>query len=273
MARGVPHQRRLLAVLAHPDDETLGLGGTLAKYADDGVDTYLLTATRGQQGWPGEPDARPTPQALGQLREKELRAAAAELGVAELTVLDYMDGELSQADPTEIVPRLAAAIRRLRPQVVVTFPPDGVSGHPDHMAISQFTTAAVIAAASPLTAAPGPTHQVSKLYYRVMTQDDMDAYVNAFGGLAMEVDGQPRAGMAWPAWAITAEVDARPYWEQVWTAAQAHRSQLPPDGRLDRVTPQQHAELWGRQRFYRVFSLVGGDGAPETDLFAGVPRC
>src|SRR4029453_12612524 len=96
-----PH--RLMCILAHPDDESLGFGGLLAHYAHAGVATYLITATRGERGWLGEQAADPGAETLGRMRERELLAAAAILGVRETTFLDYMDGDLDQADPGEII--------------------------------------------------------------------------------------------------------------------------------------------------------------------------
>lgn len=89
-------QRRLLAVLAHPDDESLAIGPTLAKYAATGVETYLVTATRGERGWLGATSAYPGPTALGQLRQQELVAAAATLGLTEVNFLGYCDGEVDR---------------------------------------------------------------------------------------------------------------------------------------------------------------------------------
>ena len=85
---------KLLAVLAHPDDESLGNGGVLAKYADEGVEVYLVTATRGERGWFGRPEDYPGPAALGEIRERELLEAADILGIREVSFLDYRDGEL-----------------------------------------------------------------------------------------------------------------------------------------------------------------------------------
>ena len=94
---------RLMAVLAHPDDESLGFGGTLAKYASEGVDVSVLTATRGDagryRGHPQEHEAHPGASALAEIREGELRAAAAVLGVRELVLLDYHDQQLDSAAP------------------------------------------------------------------------------------------------------------------------------------------------------------------------------
>ena len=125
-------QRKLMGVLAHPDDESLGAGGILAKYAAEGVATSLVMATRGERGWTGAPQENPGLTALGHLRTTELHAAAQVLGIGYLSFLDYLDGELDQAEPALIINRIAAELRRVRPQVVVTFGPDGGYGHPDH---------------------------------------------------------------------------------------------------------------------------------------------
>ena len=144
-------KRRLMAVLAHPDDESLGVGGTLAKYASEGVDVCLVTATRGDagrfRGYRSGEDGHPGPAAVASTREGELRAAAAVLGLREVSVLGHRDAQLDRADPREVVGQIVADVRKFRPDVVVTFGPDGAYGHPDHIAISQFTTAAMVAAA------------------------------------------------------------------------------------------------------------------------------
>src|SRR3974377_1033561 len=116
---------KLLCVLAHPDDESLGTGGLLAKYAAEGVETYLITATRGEHGWWGEAADYPGQGGLGRIREAELRAAAEALHLREVHFLDYVDGELDQAEPRAAVSQIAAQLRRIRPDVVVTFGPDG----------------------------------------------------------------------------------------------------------------------------------------------------
>src|SRR5512142_497609 len=155
---------RLMCLFAHPDDETLSAGGILAKYAAEGVETYVICATRGERGWGGKSkETYPGPAALGKIREAELRAAAGVLGVREVIFLDYIDGDLDKASPGEAIARIAAHLRRVRPQVVVTADPQGWYGHPDHIAMTQFTLGALVQAAA---GAPGqPPHQVSKLYY------------------------------------------------------------------------------------------------------------
>jgi LmbE family N-acetylglucosaminyl deacetylase len=263
---------RLLCVLAHPDDESMGTGGLLARYAAEGVATYLVCATRGERGWFGAPDAYPGPSVLGRAREAELRAAAATLGLREVTFMGYLDGELDHADAAEATAQIVAALRRIRPQVVVTFDPAGVYGHPDHIAISQLTTGAVVAAADPsyAAAADAPAHRVAKLYYLAPDQDVMAAFSAAFGELGMEVDGQTRSTPGWPAWAITTRIDAHAHWRTVWSAVACHRSQLPEYERLAGLPDELHARLWGMQTLYRALSLVNGGRAAEGDLFAGL---
>src|SRR5262245_26248185 len=113
---------KLMAVFAHPDDESLGVGGTLAKYAEEGIEIALLTATRGERGrfrgHPTEDPAHPGPRELGRIREQELRGAAAALGIRDLAFLDYEDQHLDRAVATEAVGHIVAHLRRVRPQVV-----------------------------------------------------------------------------------------------------------------------------------------------------------
>jgi LmbE family N-acetylglucosaminyl deacetylase len=267
----------LMAVLAHPDDESLGFGGTLVKYAAAGIETFLVTATRGESGrYRGQRDGgHPGPVALGHIREAELRAAASVLGVRELSFLGYHDQLLDQADPREAAGRIVAHLRRIRPQVVITFGPDGAYGHPDHIAISQLTTAAVVAAADPSFTVdadggnPSP-HAVSKLYYLAWPESTWAAYQGAFRTLISSVDGIDRQAVPWPDWAITTVIDTRDHWSTVWQAVSCHESQIAAYERLKDLLPRHHEALWGWQWFYRAFSLVNGGRQRETDLFDGL---
>jgi LmbE family N-acetylglucosaminyl deacetylase len=259
---------RLMAVLAHPDDESLGFGGTLAQCAAEGIETCLVTATRGEAGRFGDGTSHPGPEALGRIREAELRAAAAELQIGDVRLLGYADGGLDRADPDEVISRIAAEIRRFRPHVVVTFAGDGAYGHPDHIAISQFATAAVVRAAQP---EPGAEpHTVAKLYWAAWRRDKWAAYEAAFRHLASTVDGVTREGNIWPDWAVTTVVDTSAQWTRVWRAVLCHESQLAIYGKLGDLPEKHHRALWGTQEFYRVFSQVNGGRAPETDLFEGL---
>jgi len=269
---------RLMAVLAHPDDESLGLGGTLCRCAEQGVETYLLTATLGQAGRyrglsPGA-EGHPGPEALGRIRERELRAAAAVLGIREVALLGYEDQRVDQVDPRAAVERIAAHLRRVRPQVVVTFEPDGAYGHPDHIAIYQFTTTATVHAADATKRVGGEesaaAHAVSKLYYLAWPEGPMAAYQAAFRSLVSVVDGVERKPPPWPDWALTTVIDTRSCWETVWRAVSCHESQITAYERLRHLGPEHHEKLWGWQSFYRAFSTVNGGRAREADLFEGL---
>src|SRR5579864_2902595 len=137
------NELKLMCVLAHPDDESLGNGGILAKYAAEGIKTYLVTATRGERGWLGDEQEYPGLEALGKIRENELLDAAEVLDIGYVDFLDYIDGDLDQMHPAEAIAKIVGHIRHIRPDVVVTFGQYGSYGHPDHIAISQFTTAAI----------------------------------------------------------------------------------------------------------------------------------
>ena len=231
---------KLLCVLAHPDDESLGTGGILAKYAAEGVETYLVTATRGERGWPSSAEEYPGAEALGKIREAELRAAAKVLGIRRVDFLGYMDGELDQVRPAEVIAKIVEHLRRVKPDVVVTFGPEGGYGHPDHIAISQLTSAALVAAADSTALLYGelPAHCVSKYYYLVTTYELASVYQSIFGPLVMSVDGVERGETAWPDWAITTRIDAWDYWRTVWQAVCCHRTQLYANQALEQVSEE-----------------------------------
>lgn len=263
-------RRRLLCVFAHPDDESLGTGGMLAKYAAEGVEITLVTATRGEYGWGGVPAVNPGPQAMGRIREAELRAAAATLGLHEVAFLDYIDGQLDQAEPREAIARIVAHVRRVRPHVVVTFPPDGIYGHPDHIAISQFTSAALVCAADASYDVPGglAAYRVPKFYYAVDSQWLVDTVEGAMGRITMTVDGVAREHTGWADWAITTRVDATAHWHTAFQAVLCHQTQVQGIVEaLANVPDDVQARLWGSQALYRVYSLVNGGRQVEDDVF------
>lgn len=142
--------RTLLAVFAHPDDESFGTGGTLAYYARNGVDVHLVCGTRGEMG-EVDPKLLAPGQTIGELRENELRCAAEDLGLKSVTFLGYRDSgmagsiennnpnALAAQDVEKVAGQIAHQIRILRPQVVLTFDPNGGYKHPDHIAIHNAT--------------------------------------------------------------------------------------------------------------------------------------
>ena len=173
----MPEKKVLLAVLAHPDDETFGTGGSLAHYAKQGVEVHLVCATRGEVG---EVDSELMGEfkSIGELRENELRCAAGYLGLAGVHFLGYRDSgmagspdnhhpqALAAADIDKVLADVVHYIRLLKPQVVITFDPIGGYMHPDHIAIHKATDKAFYAAADQAyNPSDLPAWQAQKLYY------------------------------------------------------------------------------------------------------------
>jgi len=266
----------MMAVLAHPDDESLGMGGTLVKYAKEGVETFLVTATRGERGRYGDLEHEPSIEEVGKIREKELLEASKILGIREVNFLDYIDKDLDQANPGEAIARIVYYIRKYRPHVVITFGPEGGYGHPDHIAISQFTGAAIVCAADREYSAhdnikiPDRPHRVSKLYYMAWAAPKWKAYQAAFKDLKSLVDGVERRVEPFPEWLITTRIDTTKYWKTVWEAVQCHKTQMAIYKKIRELPEDQHLAIWGTQEFYRVFSTVNGGRDKESDIFEGL---
>jgi LmbE family N-acetylglucosaminyl deacetylase len=132
---------RVLGIFAHPDDETICAGGTFAKYASAGADIRVVSLTKGGAGQIRDAGAA-TRATLRAVREKELDAAGSELGLTGTRCLDYPDGGLSDVDGRRLVGLATELLEEFDPDVVITFGPDGFSGHPDHIAVGAAVTAA-----------------------------------------------------------------------------------------------------------------------------------
>jgi LmbE family N-acetylglucosaminyl deacetylase len=155
----------LLLVFAHPDDETVFAGGVASRYSEAGARVSLCTATLGERGKLGLPPLC-TAAELGTVRQAELVEAARLIGVSTLRVLGYPDRGLPSAPTETIRLQLVEVIRTTRPQVVITFDPNGSNLHPDHIAISRFTSDAIAAAADPRWFSDlGAAHRVSRLLW------------------------------------------------------------------------------------------------------------
>jgi LmbE family N-acetylglucosaminyl deacetylase len=167
---------RLLGVFAHPDDETFCAGGTFVRYAEQGAEIMVVSATRGQAGQIRDAAAG-TRRTIAVVREAELRLACERLGITNVRCLDHVDGTLADADFPALVGEVAEVIGEFGPDVVITFGPDGGYGHPDHVTISAVTTAACQQAAGPGRrpgpAVPQPPRRRPRLYYRHFPPGDL----------------------------------------------------------------------------------------------------
>lgn len=280
-------QRRLLAVLAHPDDESFGMGGTLSRYADEGVDVHIAIATDGVAGSVAG-GYEHTLKELAAVRRRELESAVAILG-GTLHMLGYRDSgyigdpanqhpeAFINIDPEESVGRVVALIREIRPQVVVTHDETGGYFHPDHIQCWKITTAAFEAANDPTRypeIGPAP-YQPQRLYFTGLSNR-----LIKFFSFMMRLRGQDpkHAGrnkdIDWTRIGIdprrlNARIDYRRYWDVKRAAAAQHPSQGGGTSR-SRMLPE-----WFQRRFMATEMFIRGypavaDGFREYDLFAGV---
>ncbi|GAA3408440.1 PIG-L deacetylase family protein [Paenibacillus hodogayensis] len=135
-------KKKVLLVFAHPDDESFAAGGTIAKASAHGHQVFLVCLTSGCGGKSGSLDIRSREQ-LAAHREEELQEACSVLGISDLILYRYADGTLKDEDNDRLARRIRDTIAEMKPDIVVTFPPDGVTGHPDHIAVSEATEKAV----------------------------------------------------------------------------------------------------------------------------------
>ena len=269
-----------MAVFAHPDDESFSTGGTLARYAAEGHHVTLVCATRGEVGEISDPSLA-TPETLGAVRVGELRAAAGALGIKEIIFLDYCDSGMNDSidnkDPRafinapedEVIARLTRTMRQLQPEVVITFEPGGGYGHPDHIAISRYTSAA-FEAAGDQTRFPeaGPAFHPKRLYYTAIPKTfftKMRAYMEE-RGLDTTVLDQILLIPSFNDDLITTVVDVAAYNDAKWNAINAHRTQFGPDN-LFRTLPEDLVrELMSREYFTQAYPPAN-DGNISSNLF------
>ena len=284
--------RRLLIVLAHPDDESFGIGSTIARYAGEGVSVHYACATRGECG-------EVTPEALagyenaGALRTAELTCAAYALNLAAVHLLGYRDSGMTgsadndhpdafvQAPVPKVARQLVGLIRTIRPQVIITFNSYGGYGHPDHIQAHHATLAAFGAAADPLQfpevrGTETAAWETQKLYFNVFGTGMLRVMLGVLRlrgqdprrfGQNNDVDlieAFERAGR------VTATLDNRAYGAQKEQASACHRSQLNGAAPLQRLPRRLRYALTARETFGRVVPPFLTGTTPETDLFADV---
>jgi len=278
----------LLAVFAHPDDESFGIGGTLAKYATEGVKVSLICATRGEAGEINDPNLG-TKEQLAEIRERELRCACDVLGITKLHLLGYRDSgmastlanedprSLVQADPCKVVGKIVRLMRQIRPQVVVTFEEGGGYGHPDHKAIHRHTKAAFYAAGDPIQY---PEHLAEglepyapqRLYYTAFPRSVFQNLVQKvkemglelpFGDIDLESVGMPDEY-------CTTHVDVSAYLEVKEQARQCHRSQLAPDSLFTLIPAEVRHQFMHTDCFACEGKMLEEGECPADDLFEGL---
>ena len=275
--------------MAHPDDETFGLGGTLALYANRGVKVHLVCATRGEVGTVS-PEFMQGFSSIADLRVHELLCAAELLGLEKVHFLDYRDSgmagtednnhprALAQANEEQVAGSIVRIMRQVQPQVVVTFDPDGGYGHPDHIAIHKATARAYEAAPDPhLYPETGMSYQPQKLYYSTISWrfvGPMLALLRLFGrdprkwGRNQDIDLTEILVNRYP---VNAKVNYREVADIKRKAVACHASQLD----MGPSTRGVVGALFRLNRFGSVETFMRADppvnnGRIERDLFEGI---
>lgn len=197
----------VVGVFAHPDDEVfVGPGGTLAQFAKDGRDIYIIVATNGEAGQKTVDDNRE----LGEIRREELQKSAKILGIKEIFFLEYQDGTLSNNIYHELADKIQALLERLDPEIVITMENRGISGHLDHIAISFITTFVFRKLKS-----------IKELWYYCITQEARETAIRHLGGYFIYFPpGYKKED-------ITKTIDISSAWEQKKEAIMQHKSQQP----------------------------------------------
>ena len=291
--------QRLILVHAHPDDETIGTGATMAKYAADGALVTLVTCTRGEEGEIVVDDlahlASGDHDRLGEHRVEELATACEALGVRDFRFLggagrfrdSGMMGEPTNDDPRcfwradmdEATRDLVRIVRDVRPQVMVTYDENGFYGHPDHIRANQVAVRAFDAAADPrYTPELGEPWQISKLYYSTMAKSVIQAGIDHFREAGRDTEffeGAKTAdelGIGVDDEVVTTEIDAREFFDAKVAALRAHRSQVAVDGIFFALADGIGQQAWAVEQYILVRGAPGpaGPDGREDDLFAGL---
>ena len=241
----------ILVVLAHPDDESLACGGTLARVADAGARVVLICASRGDRGPIGE-GAMPPDEDLGRVRSKELRAAAAILGVTRLVILGHPDGNLRWADVSQFHAELMIALRRYRPDAVLTFGADGLYWHADHIGVHERT----------LTAVQSLGADAPPLYGVTMPAGAMQAVVGAAHARGAAPFNSAFWGISPNAFGLSADppafsIDVRPWISRKLAALRSHQTQMGPHNPLAWIDEDDARRWLGEEHFCRMDAGAG----------------
>ncbi len=265
----------LLGVYAHPDDEGSS-SGSLGQAAAAGHRAYVACATRGDgvDAKISDP-ALATRETLGEVRSQELVCACARLGIEPPRFLGYQDGEVDQVPLEDAARAVARLIRELRAQIVITHGPEGGYGHPDHIAVSHFTTRAFELAADPAVDLGLPPFTPAKLYYTAMPRSYLQA-VPSFRDRRADIRGQALSFVGVPDETITTEVPVADWLTRKLEALSCHRTQFefdPQTGQPKMFTTSipepQRTQMFGHERYVLARSTVAIQGR-ESDLLAGL---
>ena len=261
--------RVLATILAHPDDETFGTGGTLIRYAAAGVKVHSLCLTEGEQGWAGGDGAPEVARAdVGKTRALELAEAGRRMGVASVTCLKYPDGGLAGVNPDHVIRDVVRWLRSVRPDVVITWGPDGGYGHPDHIAAGKLALRAVdLAGIARHEPELGDHVHVKRVYRFVAGAEFVDKLRELEPAFREYMDSLNVKLERWTRERIGAALDVSALMDRKWHAMQAHVTQT-PDLRLWERVRAKVPNMLAEEQYIREFP--DPHGPAETDLFAAL---
>lgn len=267
----------LLWILAHPDDEAFGNSGVMTWARFQGLRCGLVCATRGEAGEISDP-ALADPDILGAVREIELRTAMSHVGLAELRILPFRDsgmaGTAQNTDPRSlgmatdagVTAFLTSHIRQLRPSMVMTFGPDGVYGHPDHVKIGKLTMDAVLAAADDGLPGLGQPLRVTSMYHTAAPREAIIAASRKAGGPFSSLPPKALESLGVPSAEITHWFDMSPFLDNKKRVIRSHATQISHSGPFADLD-QHEAEAWlGHEQYVRV-ALPWDPGRSAPDHF------
>ncbi|HEV2250537.1 MAG TPA: PIG-L family deacetylase [Candidatus Limnocylindria bacterium] len=255
--------------MSHPDDETFGVGGTLIRYTEAGVECHSLSLTRGEAGTNGDPQEPIPRERLGEVRAEELAEAGRRMGLASTTSFTYPDGRLPAARADDVVRDIVRWLRTTRPDVVITWGPDGGYGHPDHIATGTLALRAIeLAGIQRHEPELGEHVHVRRCYRMVAPADVFERLRELDPDFAAYMDTLAVKPERWTHDRIGAQIDIRAVADRKWHAMQAHRSQQPDLDRLTRLRDRL-TFIGDTESYIRAFPMPGGPPL-DTDLFAGV---
>ena len=268
----MPKRYRLAAVFAHPDDDTWMLAGTYVLSGDD-LDLTVVVVSSGEAGMIADPSLA-TRENLAEVREAEERASLAAAGYADAAVhfFRYPDGGVAAADRAELVERIATVLREARPDVVVTFGPEGITEHEDHVAVSQATTEAFYRAREELGAG-GPADEagapLQRLFYSAVTETDLARMYESMRAAGQEVDPDaPFMPRAVPDHTITVRVDTSGVADGKYAALSEHATQ---GDEIQAFTDVDRDLMLSAERFVQVWPPITDPGGPVAgSLFDGL---
>ncbi len=272
----------LIAIFAHPDDETFGAAGIMAAAIERGVPVTVISATRGEAG-ESSIAGLDDPERLGVVRERELREAMRQIGVSDVRLLGYRDSGMAGSPSAEnplafvrapvetVAARLASHIRSVRPRTILTFGPEGLYGHPDHLHMHHVALRAIELAADPAHKDRGGSEpwQTPVLYFAAFPREEMLALLDRPNSPLRSLPADARANLGTPRAEITHTIDIESWADRKRAAIASHRTQTAEGGPLAGIPPEVREWQLSHEYYVRApLPWSSPDSSDASDIIA-----